>query len=300
MIQYVSMKWRCCMFKRILILFACSMLFAGVTTGASINGSYKGYSIVKVLMNGEEVIAEVPGINLDGVTMIPLRSAVQALGAKVSWNDNSYTASIALTNQQPLQGIDNIKKYTQALKATLNSQPLAIDVSYSVLANEEKTFIIANYYPKRDISTDQLKADLVRISALTIIADFDFQGISMNIYDKPTNTKLSDIVVTAESARRFANKEISLEGYTKSWSWSVIEPVPQTIQQQQQQNPAVPIINNSAICSNINKKYDNMIRDFREDMNARGLLNSTITITYEKDINDQREMELKNNGCSIN
>ncbi|MCY9592628.1 hypothetical protein PC41400_23830 [Paenibacillus chitinolyticus] len=80
--------------KKIIMLVAAFSVFAGVVSASSINGVYKGNAIVKVTVNGNEVKSEVPGINLDGTTMLPVRAVSEALGAEVKWDQNTYTAEI--------------------------------------------------------------------------------------------------------------------------------------------------------------------------------------------------------------
>ncbi|MGE6227736.1 copper amine oxidase N-terminal domain-containing protein [Paenibacillus chitinolyticus] len=80
--------------KKIIMLVAAFSVFAGVVSASSINGVYKGNAIVKVTVNGKEVSSDVPGINLDGTTMLPVRAVSEALGAEVKWDQNTYTAEI--------------------------------------------------------------------------------------------------------------------------------------------------------------------------------------------------------------
>lgn len=54
--------------------------------------------VVKVTVNGSAVSSPVPGVILDGSTMLPVRAVAQALGAQVQWDPSTYTA--ALDTQQ--------------------------------------------------------------------------------------------------------------------------------------------------------------------------------------------------------
>lgn len=85
------------MVKRKVALLAAGLILAvsGVAAAASSVGEYKGYPIVNVVVNGIAVHGEVPGINMEGTTLVPLRVVSEALGAKVGWDQTTSTASVA-------------------------------------------------------------------------------------------------------------------------------------------------------------------------------------------------------------
>ncbi|MEK8131404.1 copper amine oxidase N-terminal domain-containing protein [Paenibacillus filicis] len=89
--------------KKLLAVTVLLMLFSGVATASSINGDYKGYPIVKLVVNGNEISSEIPAIIIDGVTMVPLRVVSEKLGAKVSWSSKTYTVDINSTGQAQSQ-----------------------------------------------------------------------------------------------------------------------------------------------------------------------------------------------------
>jgi hypothetical protein len=85
------------------IAIASSMLLftvTAVTYAAASNEQYKGYSVVHVTVNGKNVSGEVPGINFDGTTLVPLRLVSESLGAKVQWDGQTSTASVVLASPQ--------------------------------------------------------------------------------------------------------------------------------------------------------------------------------------------------------
>lgn len=55
---------------------------------------------VRVFVNGVERKSNPPAIMRGGQTYIPLRSAAQALGAKVKWDEKTSTATITLGNKR--------------------------------------------------------------------------------------------------------------------------------------------------------------------------------------------------------
>lgn len=65
------------------------------TAYATIHGTYQGYPVVKVLVNGKELQPDVPAIIMDGRTLLPVRAVAEALGAKVEWDSQTYTARVS-------------------------------------------------------------------------------------------------------------------------------------------------------------------------------------------------------------
>lgn len=66
------------------------------------HGLFLGYPIVRILVDGEEIQGDTPGVMLKGRTMVPIRFILDVLGAEVAWDEVSYTASIT-TKQQTAQ-----------------------------------------------------------------------------------------------------------------------------------------------------------------------------------------------------
>ncbi|GAA3405985.1 stalk domain-containing protein [Paenibacillus hodogayensis] len=85
--------------KKTGLLAAAGLLLAvsGVAAAAGTTGEYKGYPVVNVVVNGKEVRGEVPGINMEGNTLIPLKVVSEALGAKVGWDQATATATVTTT-----------------------------------------------------------------------------------------------------------------------------------------------------------------------------------------------------------
>lgn len=91
--------------RRVLALAVALAFLAGAGTAwATIHGTYQGYPVVKVVVNGKELQPDVPAIIMDGRTLLPVRAVAEALGAKVEWDQHTYTAklSTALTKEEVL------------------------------------------------------------------------------------------------------------------------------------------------------------------------------------------------------
>jgi len=80
---------------------AVAMLIISLLGGASMafataRGTYKGLQVVGVLVNGQELKSDVPAVVMDDRTLLPVRAVAEALGAKVEWDEATYTAKVTL------------------------------------------------------------------------------------------------------------------------------------------------------------------------------------------------------------
>ncbi len=73
---------------------------AGVVMG-SIHGTYAGYPVARVEVDGQRVESDVPAIVVDGRTMVPLRAISEAFGADVTWDQSTYTVGIYDKTEPP-------------------------------------------------------------------------------------------------------------------------------------------------------------------------------------------------------
>jgi hypothetical protein len=56
--------------------------------------TYKGLATVIVIIDGEELVCDVPAVVIDGRTLVPLRAIMEALGGGVRWDAASKTVSV--------------------------------------------------------------------------------------------------------------------------------------------------------------------------------------------------------------
>lgn len=81
--------------KKILIMTLMGTMFVGgVVFGDALNGTYRGFPIAKLFINGNEINNEVPAIIVDGNTLVPLRVISNALGQDISWDGNTQTVYV--------------------------------------------------------------------------------------------------------------------------------------------------------------------------------------------------------------
>jgi competence protein ComEC len=83
--------------RRILVAtLAVLLVIPAVAVAAAVApyGTYQGFPIVKVRVNGIFLSPPVPGVNFYGSTMLPARAVAEALGTTVSWDAVNWVASI--------------------------------------------------------------------------------------------------------------------------------------------------------------------------------------------------------------
>lgn len=71
-----------------------SFFFSGIAFSEVMHGSFKGFPIVKLFIDGKEVNNEVPAIVVDGNTLVPLRVISEALGKEISWDRDSQSVFV--------------------------------------------------------------------------------------------------------------------------------------------------------------------------------------------------------------
>jgi hypothetical protein len=56
--------------------------------------TYKGLPTVVVIIDGEQLVCDVPAVIVDGRTLVPLRAIMEALGSGVKWDPATKTVSV--------------------------------------------------------------------------------------------------------------------------------------------------------------------------------------------------------------
>jgi parvulin-like peptidyl-prolyl isomerase len=94
------------------------VLAASVATVAWADNTFQGYQIVRVMLNNQEVLSDVPAVNLSGSTMLPLRKMAELAGLSVDkWDPTTNTVhlsskpdlageQVASVNGQPITKLD--------------------------------------------------------------------------------------------------------------------------------------------------------------------------------------------------
>lgn len=78
---------------------------SGVVVGSALFStvSFAAPAAVKLIVNGKEVVTEVPPQIIDGTTLIPARGLAEALGASVQWDGDSQTVTVQTAPYRQLQ-----------------------------------------------------------------------------------------------------------------------------------------------------------------------------------------------------
>jgi len=101
-------------------------VYAPLTSQAEEFFSAKGIPVVpvvKVEVNGEEVKTDVPPILLEGRVLIPARAMFEALGAQISWEENTRTVTAMTSEKNVAMQIDNTQMSVNGLTTELDVAP---------------------------------------------------------------------------------------------------------------------------------------------------------------------------------
>lgn len=156
------------------------------------HGEFEGFPIVQVEVDGEVIESDIPAVNLEGRTMVPLRFVSEALGAYVDWDHERYTAIVSTDTDK---AIDPDNPYYEAEEVEpIQNRNVALDEDFSsVLVNvfDEDPKIVSTgditaleYIVDRVITSDDVK----EIEALldekgyeTVGSDIDAQEYTLDI-----------------------------------------------------------------------------------------------------------------------
>ncbi|RJX38724.1 copper amine oxidase N-terminal domain-containing protein [Paenibacillus pinisoli] len=102
--------------KKIMLLSLALMLVAiGAVSAAAKWGTFEGYNIVKLVINGKEVIPkDTPPVILKGRTMVPLSMLEQA-GVKSTWDGSTYTVNVESNAPVKSDNEQQIINYVEAM-----------------------------------------------------------------------------------------------------------------------------------------------------------------------------------------
>lgn len=81
-------------YKQLIIGTVIGLTIASAGTALAYNGSFSGFPVVNVNLNGNHIVSDVPAIDIYGTTMVPLRVISESFGANVSWDQDTQSVSI--------------------------------------------------------------------------------------------------------------------------------------------------------------------------------------------------------------
>jgi hypothetical protein len=223
--------------KKYVLVVVLFMLFAGVATGSSINGDYKGNPIVNVKVNGKMVSSEVPAIIYDGSTLIPLRAATEALGATVSWDQTTYTASINISSN------DTNPNTKESFKKLLDKAESYGSIYFHLTYDSIGAYLATSYKLKNDGNDID---NIHNLTTLVAYTDADYIDIKELTAD---NADLAEIIVNREDAENFLSGKLDKTAYFNKWQ------IKNNSAQSSQQSPAVSFKQPLKLYSNDGKVF---------------------------------------------
>jgi hypothetical protein len=281
--------------KKLILVVVLFLAFAGVATGSSVNGDYNGNPIVKVKVNGLLINSDTPAMIIDGTTLIPLRAASEALGATVTWDQNTYTASLQINppsaSSQQISDVSNFKSFITAAKSNFAQNGIPVS-DYSVNVDDKGVYLNA-ILDIDTINQQNLSYNLALIAGMAIVLK-NYNTDGTIIQTRKQGVLTGQVAITTADALDFANKKITFDQFVNKWSIKTVS------NQNASSVQTMPIPDNTAMCKSINDTYDTAIHNLQEELGSRGIGNSSIFDQQAKSLNEQRNSQLKSFGCPVN
>lgn len=200
--------------------FVLTILFLFLFSSVALGGSniYEGFPVINVKVDGQLVKSDVPGISVNGTTLVPLRAISESMGSDVAYDSTTKTAII--TSKQVVNNDDEIKKIRAYVKAAdFYNQLDELGQSISGLAN---TFeIVYNHYmlgtdPGIDIDTafDEFNVKVRYYNDYVDYVNETIESSDLNLSDM--NTIISNYLDAIDFLRvsLFSLEELSVQ-YSK-------------------------------------------------------------------------------------
>ena len=108
--------------KRVAII-----LLALVTMVSTLSMQVFAENEIKVLLDGQELIFDVPPQLIDNRTMVPMRKIFEAMGANVDWNGDTQTVTATKDDITVIMQIDNKVINVNGENITLDVPPQLVD-----------------------------------------------------------------------------------------------------------------------------------------------------------------------------
>ncbi|RKD21635.1 N-acetylmuramoyl-L-alanine amidase [Caminicella sporogenes DSM 14501] len=218
--------------RRYLSLFLIFFIFFGMTCDVSAlkkyeretvhiidgsNGREYDVKVVNILMGGNDVISDVPGMLFNDRTLVPVRFISENLGAKVTWNQDRKEAVIKTNEKEIILKIDSPIVLVNGEKYTLPSGVPAKLLGYE---GNYRTMV-----PLRFVS-EQLGMEVGWIGeTMTATIDKPLQYIKDIYYDG--STKFPEIVI--KTTGEVETSSFFLEGSEVGGEDRLVVDIPNTI-----------------------------------------------------------------------
>lgn len=194
--------------KKIFAVVVVSMLFSGVVAAVGLHGAFEGNPIVKVTSNGNElIVSDVPAINYNGRTMIPIYMLKQ-LGANVEWNQKKQSVNITMSGTI---AVDK-KTVTKNLSLVANSYE---GYYFSYIYDEYGAYISLSYNSIPN-NPDKNFNNLVSLASLVAFQEADELRINFYI----DGSKNSQILIKRSDAEDYIYKNITASEFYSKWDFT--------------------------------------------------------------------------------
>lgn len=263
--------------KKLLLIVIMFTMFASVVTAASINGDYKGKSIVILKSNGQVLTVEdAPAVIMDSRTMVPI-SMLRQIGLGVEWNAEEY--SVDVTVNQSAIAFDPIRS-TKDIISYGGSGLTLVDIEGEITA-------VTYFYSKGGYDADWTTIDKVFNTMIDFGATY-----SRVVYVEGQNENILEI--KTQILKDFLDGKITQDELSDSW---ILTGYLFDNANTPQSNINVEPVDNTAMCSAINKKYDDLIRATEESLGSSGFGRSSRMEDQLNGIEENRVNELTLYGC---
>jgi hypothetical protein len=138
--------------------FVLTILFVFLFSGVALAGSntYEGYPVINVKVDGQLVESDVPGIAINGTTLVPLRAISESMGSEIAYDAKTKTAII--TSRQVVSNNDNEAEKVRAYVRAADSYHQLDELGRSISSLANMFEIVYNHYmlgtdPGVDIDT---------------------------------------------------------------------------------------------------------------------------------------------------
>jgi hypothetical protein len=180
--------------RKIAILLTVALLLStGIVYAASVNGNFAGLPIVNVKVNGETVKSEVPGVVLQGKTLLPASAIAESLDSVVTWDQSTMTASITKPEVNMLF-VDDVKENSDGTWDLINPFTYispgyySIKVFYQIgeMQKQQYDFKIAVKDPDGETieaTTDTFTVETAGIDGWTELSDIYFAKAGKYIFE---------------------------------------------------------------------------------------------------------------------
>ncbi|WP_028563058.1 hypothetical protein [Paenibacillus pinihumi] len=191
--------------KKIAITLMASFCFAGVVHAAGLWGTYKGNDIIKLTVDGANVkVTDVPAVNLNGRTMIPIYLLNQA-GVSYSYDAKKQTVDVkSKAGSGSSQSGSSLKAMKEINKLGGNG--------VSLFEQDGKSYAFT-YVEDEEKLTD---AQLDKVFRQLLNYGTELLTISYDQYDEKEDEDYAvDVSIPAKDYRDYVNGKLSADDINK-------------------------------------------------------------------------------------